>query len=264
MDHIRIAHLSDIHYNPEDKSVLSRMFADRNIFVESYLEACFKELAEYKPDIILISGDLTHEAGPKAYQFLRKEFDKAFPDVPVLCAMGNHDIRPAFREGFLGEQASDTPYEACVMVKGCRFISMDSAFTAGLEGVLTDEMIDRLESLLTKPAARGSFLLMHHPVMREAKTMGFTMSERFARLLQSRKITGIFNGHVHGTYASSIYGVPQFTAESIKTGCNIRHNTLSYTNRAGYETVTFDSKGDWTVRRRLLHPETEILFEKEF
>ena len=268
MNRITIAHLSDIHHNPGDTSQLSTLLKEKQLFVEKHLEICLRVLAERQPDLVAVTGDLTHEGSADAYRYLREQFDRFLPGTPVLCSMGNHDIRRAFREGFLGEAAdgpeADAPYFASVSVRGFRFISLDSAWKNGLEGVLDDDALDYLESQLVKPPACGAFLLLHHPVMDAAKSMGLTMSERLAEILQSGKIRGIFNGHVHGSYTGTVYGVPQFTADSLKTGCDLRSDTLAYNDRAGYEIVTFDAKGDWLTERFLIRPEAETFFTKEF
>lgn len=264
MNAITIAHLSDIHYNPKDASQISTLLKEKGLLVENLLPQCLEILKKRNPDIVLITGDLTHEGNASHYRYLKQQISAALPDVPILCTMGNHDVRSAFRQGFLEESPSDGPYYSCLSVKGFRFVSLDSAYEKGLEGIFRNDALDYLEDMLLKPAARGTILLMHHPVMEAAKSMGLTMDSRFSKILKSGKITALFNGHVHGSYTGTVYGVPQFTSDSLKTGCDYLDNRLSYNDRAGYQIVTFDRKGDWNVERFLLHPKTEIFFEKKF
>lgn len=264
MNAITIAHLSDIHHNPGESSQISTLLREKGLLIEKLLPECLETLKQRNPDIVLITGDITHEGSADDYHYLHDRITAALPDTPVLCSMGNHDDRAAFRQGFLGESPYDGPYCASLSVKGYRFVSLDSAYEKGLEGVLSNASLDYLEEMLTKPAARGTILLLHHPVMEAAKSMGLTMDLRFSRILQSGKITAMFNGHVHGCYTGTVYGVPQFTADSLKTGCDYFDNRLSYNDRAGYQIVTFDRKGDWSTERFLLHPKTETFFEKVF
>lgn len=261
---ITIAHISDIHYNPGDRSDLSRLLSEKDIDVNKHLNLCLTKLRERCPDLIALTGDLTHEGTADDYRFLKKEFDTALPGVPVLCTMGNHDRRGAFREGFLGLPSSEAPYLECISVKGYRFISLDSAYEKGIEGVLTDEIMDYLEDKLIKPAAKGNILLLHHPAMEAAKSMSLTMTERFAGLLSSGKILALLCGHVHGSYVGTVYGVPQLTADSLKTGCDLMGDTLTYNDRAGYQIITFDQKGDWNLERFLVRPKTDTFFSKKF
>lgn len=264
MNAITIAHLSDIHYNPTDTGQISTMLREKGLIVEKLLTTCLETLKTRNPDIVLITGDITHEGSAENYRYVKERISDALPDTPVLCAMGNHDNRAAFRVGFLGEAPSGGPYYSSVSVKGYRFISLDSAYEKGLEGVFRKDALDYLEELITKPAARGNMLLMHHPVMAAVKAMGLTMDTRFSNLLKSGKITAMFNGHVHGSYTGTVYGVPQFTTDSLKTGCDCTADTLAYNDRAGYQIVTFDRKGDWNTERFLLHPEIETFFTKSF
>lgn len=266
---ITIAHISDIHYNPGDTSSLSSLLMDKGLDVSEHLRQCLNALKERRPDIVALTGDITHEGTADTYRYIREEFNRMLPGVPVLCSMGNHDRRAAFREGFLNLSpeaglCEDVPYVDCLSLKGFRFLSIDSAYEKGIEGVLTDDLMDRLEEMLIKPAARGNILLLHHPVLSAAKSMSLTMTERFADLLKSEKIKALLCGHVHGSYIGTVYGTPQFTADSLKTGCDLLGDVLTYNDRAGYQIITFDKKNDWNLERFLIRPKSETLLSKAF
>ena len=253
MSTLTIAHLSDIHYGPKENSQVSVMLREKGVFVEQLLPVCLENLKIRKPDIILITGDLTHDGDAEDYQYLRDAFIQALPDTPVFCTMGNHDIRSTFREGFLNEPASDAPYYASYIHKGYQFIALDSSYENGLLGIFTDEALDFLEEALKRDDVKGTFLLMHHPIMESARHLRFMMNDRFEAILKSGRITAMFNGHVHGCYCSSVFGTPQFTAESLKSDFDILHDRLSYNNRSGYQIVTFHENG---YRTFLIKPDT--------
>ena len=246
------------------------MLREKGLLVEKLLGQCLETLKQRKPDIVLITGDMTHEGTSSHYRYLRDALSSALPGTPVLCAMGNHDVRGAFREGFLGLAPSDRPYYASASVKGWLFVSLDSAFEKGLEGVLTKEAMDFLENAMEAAGKSGpgssagpeTILLMHHPILKAAGPMGLTADSRLLRLLESGRIAAMFNGHVHGSYTGTVCGVPQFTADSLKTGCDYCGHFLAYNDRAGYQLVTFQENGDWNVERFLLHPEIETFFQK--
>lgn len=261
---LTIAHLSDIHYAPAEVSEISTMLKEKGVLVEKYLPMCLENLKIRKPDIILITGDLTHESPAGDFEYLKKQFDAALPDTPILCTIGNHDIRSQFRQGFLNEPALDTPYYASMIVKEYQFISLDSSYVNGLAGYFTDEAMDFLEEKLKNTDVKGNFLMMHHPIMDFARHLKMNMNDRLEEILKSGKINGIFNGHVHGSYTSTVYGIPQFTAESLKTSFDILPDRLSYNDKAGYEIVTFSENGDWHVERFQLNPKTYIFFEKMY
>lgn len=155
MNAITIAHLSDIHHNPDENSQISTLLREKGLLVEKLLGQCLETLKQRKPDIVLITGDMTHEGTSSHYRYLHDALSSALPGTPVLCAMGNHDVRGAFREGFLGLTPSGGPYYASASVKGWLFVSLDSAFEKGLEGVLTKEAMDFLENSMEAAGKSG-------------------------------------------------------------------------------------------------------------
>ncbi|RXH58814.1 metallophosphoesterase family protein [Granulicella sibirica] len=71
-----LAHISDIHFGHEDA-----------LIVEGLLES----LRKTKPDVIVVSGDLTQRA--KKAQFRKaRAFLREMPKVPHLVVPGNHDV----------------------------------------------------------------------------------------------------------------------------------------------------------------------------
>mgnify|MGYP005864678259 CR=1 FL=1 len=73
----RIAHLSDLHFGATDPAVV---------------EALAAELAADRPDLVLISGDLTMRARRREFREARR-FIERLPG-PVLAVPGNHDVSP--------------------------------------------------------------------------------------------------------------------------------------------------------------------------
>ena len=134
-----------------------------------------------------------------------------------------------------------------------------SPWTRGHEAGRAD-----LEEKLENPNVKGTFILMHHPIMKRARHLAFTMNDRLEKILRSGKIKGIFNGHVHSNFASSVFGVPQFTSESLKTDFDVLSDRLSYNDRSGYQIVSFDENGDFLAERFILNPKPEILVERMY
>ena len=72
-----IVHLSDIHFGRVDYAVVNRLI---------------QTVAEIRPDVVVVSGDLTQRA--RAHQFLEaRAFLDALPaSAPQIVVPGNHDI----------------------------------------------------------------------------------------------------------------------------------------------------------------------------
>lgn len=72
---MKLIHISDLHFGLHNPALI---------------ECFLQDMAEIKPDIIIISGDLTQRAKPPQYQLLLS-FLQRLPAV-VLTVPGNHDI----------------------------------------------------------------------------------------------------------------------------------------------------------------------------
>jgi 3',5'-cyclic AMP phosphodiesterase CpdA len=71
-----IAHISDVHFGREDPSIVAGL-----------LEA----VDAARPDVIVVSGDLTQRARKKQFRAARNFLDD-LPSVPRIVIPGNHDI----------------------------------------------------------------------------------------------------------------------------------------------------------------------------
>ena len=71
-----LAHLSDVHFGREDPVLV---------------QALLQSLAETRPDVIVVSGDLTQRARKSQFRKARA-FLRTLPRVPLLVVPGNHDV----------------------------------------------------------------------------------------------------------------------------------------------------------------------------
>jgi 3',5'-cyclic AMP phosphodiesterase CpdA len=70
-----VAHLSDLHFGRHDPAVVDALAAT---------------LAEAKPDLVVISGDLTQRARRDEFAAARRFLDRL--DAPAVVVPGNHDV----------------------------------------------------------------------------------------------------------------------------------------------------------------------------
>jgi 3',5'-cyclic AMP phosphodiesterase CpdA len=71
-----IAHLSDLHFGRVDPAVVEPLVAS---------------IAEARPDVVAVSGDLTQRARSAQFQEAREFLDR-LPRVPQIIVPGNHDV----------------------------------------------------------------------------------------------------------------------------------------------------------------------------
>lgn len=266
MSKLTIGHLSDMHLIGEmgaEGTMLRLKEAGGD--PQGSLERCLKELAEERPDLLLITGDMCHEGTAADYDGLRETIEKHLPGVPVLASLGNHDVRDAFRKGFLGDTyGGDHPYCDMLELGGFRFISIDSAYEKKLTGNVGDGQLDWLEKAVLPHAPKGNVLLTHHPMCPELSRSGMEMSPRLERIIRGGGFAALFNGHVHRSCVSEAAGVLHITGQSLSFDIEVRNRTCYYTTRGGYHYCTVDDNGAFFVESRITCPKGEVFLEKQF
>ena len=100
---LRIAVMSDLHYFSPDMIADTADFehalnSDRKLLKESsaILHEKFEQVRADKPDILLVSGDLTKDGEQECHAALAKQLQQLQQDIPglkIYVINGNHDIR---------------------------------------------------------------------------------------------------------------------------------------------------------------------------
>ena len=100
---LRIAVMSDLHYFSPDMIADTADFehalnSDRKLLKESstILYEMFEQVRADKPDILLVSGDLTKDGEQECHAALAKQLQQLQQDIPglkIYVINGNHDIR---------------------------------------------------------------------------------------------------------------------------------------------------------------------------
>ena len=100
---LRIAVMSDLHYLSPDMIAGTEDFehalnSDRKLLKESsaILYEKFEQVRADKPDILLVSGDLTKDGEQECHAALAKQLQQLQQDIPglkIYVINGNHDIR---------------------------------------------------------------------------------------------------------------------------------------------------------------------------
>lgn len=203
-------HFTDTHLQaPESKAYLNLDTTQK--FREAV--ATVRALG-VQPDFFIISGDLCHEGVVADYRHAKSLIEAELQPfgVPVLVALGNHDHRQPFREGFLNEPEADAPYYYAQMIGDVRVIVLDSKVGQhNVEGMIDAEQIEWLKALLQQPAPGGSIIVLHHPptpnTLPMLKDHGLRNAEALADVLEGHSVHGIFAGHIHFNSIGSFHGI---------------------------------------------------------
>jgi 3',5'-cyclic AMP phosphodiesterase CpdA len=152
-----IAHISDLHFGRHDPRKV---------------EALLKSLAENRPDLVAVSGDLTQRARSAEFAQAR-HFLERIPE-PVLVVPGNHDI-PLYdvRKRFFKPLTKFNRHIAPAGVDDCIY-SDDEMVVLGLNtarrltwksGRVSFDQMGHIRHIFSHlPAGLWKILMTHHPI----------------------------------------------------------------------------------------------------
>lgn len=203
----RFIHLTDLHIShpdaddPVDKSA-SRDTLERVVGLINAMQP--------PPDFVVASGDLTNTGHAASYALVR---DLLAPlQVPVVMALGNHDLRAEFHTVFETGQG-DGPHFHDRVLGGLHVITLDTKVPERVAGAICDAQFADLAQALTRHAELPKLIVMHHPPRIDDsgllwETVDLASTNRLAEALESVNVAGIVSGHIHINRVHHWHGIP--------------------------------------------------------
>lgn len=170
---LRIAHITDVHIQPERKAGLG-------------FERCLEHAQSQRPDVIFMGGDLVMDSLNCDKDRLKAQWDlyqsvlRANTNLPVYTVLGNHDVwgwgnrqkyigEPLFGKRYAMQRLQmDRPYRSFDL-NNWHFVLLDSTHRLpgnGYTARLNDEQIEWLEDDLARvPKGRPVLVLSHIPIV---------------------------------------------------------------------------------------------------
>lgn len=194
----RLLHLSDVHFGPPHRAEVSA--------------GALRLIEERRPDVVVLSGDLTQRAKP--HQFLEA---RAFVDriaVPTLTVPGNHDV-PMYRvweRVFTPYRAYrkhfDDELEPVWRDDELLLVGVNTAFNWTIRGGrITRRRIGALEAqLAAAPNHLLKVVVAHHHLVRPAVFGNHRPIRNARRALAAFSRAGVdlvLSGHRHVTFLGS-------------------------------------------------------------
>jgi 3',5'-cyclic AMP phosphodiesterase CpdA len=219
---IRILHLSDPHFGAADSGI-ARIF--------------LKSAAAMKPDLVILSGDLSMRARRSELHAAR-HFVNELPQ-PTLVIPGNHDIplinQPfdRFFRPFKRYQELIAPeLEPELTHRGVHVVSLNSTRAFGLhtdwsEGRLCQRQLTRMEQqFLGSPPGHFRILVLHHPLL-ELQVAGRQVVKPLKELMESienSRVDLVMCGHFHRSQILAVGLTDQWRAviSQAPTVCSTR------------------------------------------
>lgn len=151
-----IAQISDTHlgFVPDDPD---EMNVRR---LRAVLDHLFVALPR-RPDLLLATGDLTERGDEASYRRLRAILDTL--PVPVLCTVGNHDLRANFRAVFDDVPINEGFVQYVHDTAELRIIMLDTLEEGRHGGAFCKVRAAWLAARLAEAPERPTLIVLHHP-----------------------------------------------------------------------------------------------------
>lgn len=194
-----IAQLSDLHIRPPAQKAYGRV--DTAGLLRQAVSKI--NMMTPRPDVVLITGDLTDCGLVEEYVHLRELLSDL--RMPVFMVPGNHDRRDSLRAVFASwapELDSAGPIQYVIEQFDVRLIALDSVVDACPYGELGGQCLAWLEERLTEEPERPAVLFMHHPPFRTGfasmDRIGCRDGDRLGALVRRHpQVERVLCGHVH-------------------------------------------------------------------
>jgi 3',5'-cyclic-AMP phosphodiesterase len=202
----KIAQLTDCHLLSDSKDKLLGVNTDQSF------KACLEKSKNLKPDLLLLSGDVTEDGSIDAYERIKDYLDHT--ELNYVLIPGNHDNIPNMKYIFRDKLYLDKALE----VNGWNLLLLNSVIEKQIYGSISLNGLELIRENLKKNLPIGLFL-HHHP-----KPLGSPLMDKYAldnpEDLKSA-ISGsngllkfICCGHVHQEHQSDIDGIDFLTTPS--------------------------------------------------
>ncbi|GAA3080869.1 phosphodiesterase [Streptosporangium carneum] len=202
---LTLAHVSDIHIDDSPRSV------ERTRAVMRHLENLPGPL-----DAVIVTGDIADHGSTEEYEVARELLASRHPTV--LCP-GNHDSRAAFRKVLLG-QDGDGPVNQVLRLDGLTVALCDSSVPGRPEGLLEEETLVWLDSVLAESSQTPVIVGMHHPAVAlgipYVDGIGLREPERLEAVLRRHpQAVAVLAGHAHTPASTWFAGRPLLVAPGV-------------------------------------------------
>ncbi len=221
---VRIAHLSDPHFGT---------------ILPGVAEGLLATLAELKPDLVLLTGDITQRARRSQFR-AAKEFVRQLKPVPAIAVPGNHDIplfnifARLFYPYWSFKNLFKDLLEKDYVYNGVRVTGLNS--TSRWRHVQGDFNIERIRRRLDKPHSgiKVRIAAFHHPMdcAKHVDEKNLLRGREEAILaLHDAQVDLVVGGHIHDPFVCLSHhrypGVPRSMILSVAGTC------LSWRTRKG-------------------------------
>ncbi|MEE9494333.1 MAG: 3',5'-cyclic-AMP phosphodiesterase [Gammaproteobacteria bacterium] len=167
------------------------------------------------PDIIIATGDLTHDNTEAAYRRLRQHFSRL--PAPVYCLPGNHDGSERFKS-ILDSAPLHTQHKIFTENQW-QLLLLDSTIKDSEAGHLDKQELQFVEQTLSNQPMNPALIFVHHPPVtinsKWLDTMKIDNGEELLTICtQHPQVQAISCGHIHQAFSGNKDSLHLFAAPS--------------------------------------------------
>jgi Icc protein len=194
--HTRILHLTDLHLHADPEFCLYGTNCRQNLLdVLVHVRA-----GKHVPELILITGDLTHDETKRGYEQLKSILDPL--QIPTYVLPGNHDIPQLMEQTLNSEWISN---QQRILLDAWQIIMLNTRIENSEGGSLEESEFAFLQQCLDDQPDKHMLVCMHHqPVPVGSAWMDTMQVQNSERLLQMLihypQVKAILWGHVHQVF----------------------------------------------------------------
>jgi 3',5'-cyclic AMP phosphodiesterase CpdA len=202
---LTLVHISDLH-------------AGSPYFVPNLMERAIVEINDLRPDLVLVTGDLTEMGFRQEYLLAKSYLDRL--DCPELLVIpGNHDSRNV---GYVHFEALFGERSVVWHGEGLTVVGVDSTEPDLDHGHIGRARYPWLEERFAHPAEFRIFMLHHHllpvPGTGRERNVVYDAGD-LIEVLQRCRVDLVLSGHKHVPYA---WRLEQFFVVNTGTACSLR------------------------------------------
>lgn len=214
---MRLLHLSDLHLTAAGDD-------DAQHALDGLLHDC-RHLAGL--GLVVVSGDLADDGSPAAYAAARARLE-AYADrhgAALISCVGNHDDRDAFaaalgtghrdragRDVGIRAAAARGSLAALSDVNGLRVVTLDALVPGKGYGVLAPSDLAWLAEELSRPAARGTIVVVHQPPvvldLAWEQALALQGAQALETAIAGSDVRVVLSGHVHHALCGALGATP--------------------------------------------------------
>ena len=202
-DNFTIAHISDLHCGSPH-------------FQPDLLERAIEEINELRPNVTVVSGDLTADGFRQEYEDAREYVDR-IECQNLIVVPGNHDSRNV---GYVHFEELFGPRSSELQIGDISIIAVDSSEPDLDHGQVGRNRYKMIEEHFSNPAELRIFVLHHHllpvPGTGRERNVVYDAGDLLEVLIKAN-VNLVLAGHKHVPYAWQVENLFVVTAGTVST-----------------------------------------------